>query len=350
MRLLRRRAATASARPLLEEIRRAVQARGSRPDRAADERLLELRHRAGLALLERPEPVPAVTSPAGGTADGLRTGAGSVPEVDADALTPWIVRTALDEQGCLLVRGLLDGAGAERLAADIDRAYAGRQRHADGEAAEDGWFQEFQPDPRFDLAFERAVMNSGGWAALWAADSPSALEDVLDAFEGCGLREVVASVLGEHPAISVNKCVLRRVQPDVFGESDPPDGAKPSAWHQDGAFMGPVKALNVWLALSRCGDVAPGMDIVPRRLGHMAETGTEGAAFPWSVSRAVAEREAGPGGIARPVFDPGDALLFDEMLLHSTAAEPDMPNARYAVESWFFAPSAFPGDYAPLAF
>ena len=29
--------------------------------------------------------------------------------------------------------------------------------------------------------------------------------------------------------------------------------------------MGDVRALNVWLSLSRCGDEAPGMDVVPRR-------------------------------------------------------------------------------------
>ena len=50
--------------------------------------------------------------------------------------------------------------------------------------------------------------------------------------------------------------------------------------------MGDVRALNVWLSLSHCGDEAPGMDIVPRRLDHIVPTGTEGANFNWSVSRA----------------------------------------------------------------
>ena len=113
--------------------------------------------------------------------------------------------------------------------------------------------------------------------------------------------------------------------------------------------MGEVNALNVWLSLSRCGDEAPGLDIVARRLDHVVPTGTEGAVFDWSASQAVAEEAAGDAGIARPIFEPGDALLFDELLLHATAAEPDMPNVRYAVESWFFGPSGFPPEYAPLA-
>ena len=65
---------------------------------------------------------------------------------------------------------------------------------------------------------------------------------------------------------------------------------------------------------------------------------------------ARAEEVSAEVGIVRPIFEPGDVLLFDELFLHSTAAEPDMPNPRYAVESWFFGPSGFPRQYAPLAF
>ena len=90
--------------------------------------------------------------------------------------------------------------------------------------------------------------------------------------------------------ISVQKCTLRRVDPDAG-----------RGWHQDGAFMGDVRALNVWLSLSRCGDEAPGMDIVPRRLDHIVPTGTEGAIFEWSVSPQVAEEAA--GDVGRPAPD-----------------------------------------------
>ena len=111
-----------------------------------------------------------------------------------------------------------------------------------------------------------------------------------------------------------------------------------------------MRALNVWLSLSRCGDVAPGLDIVPRRLDGIVPTGTEGAVFDWSASQAVAEEAAGEVGILRPIFEPGDVLLFDELFLHATAAEPEMQSMRYAVESWFFGPSSFPPKYVPLAF
>ena len=67
------------------------------------------------------------------------------------------------------------------------------------------------------------------------------------------------------------------------------------------------------------------------------------------ASRGEAIGRAAETPIVRPAFEAGDALLFDELLLHSTAADPSMTATRYAIESWFFGGSAFPGEYAPLA-
>ena len=61
-------------------------------------------------------------------------------------------------------------------------------------------------------------------------------------------------------------------------------------------------------------------------------------------------RRRGMLGIQRPIFEPGDALLFDELFLHQTAADPSMPNNRFAIESWFFGPSHYPDEYVPIAF
>jgi hypothetical protein len=152
------------------------------------------------------------------------------------------------------------------------------------------------------------------------------------------LPEVVGSYLGEPALISVHKTTLRKAEPAVAG-----------AWHQDGKFMGPVRSLNLWLSLSRCGDEAPGLDLVPRRLDQYLDTGTEGAQLDWTISDSVVARAAGEAGVVRPVFEPGDALLFDELFLHKTGSDPEMPHPRFAVENWFFGGSAFPSDYAPLA-
>ncbi len=149
---------------------------------------------------------------------------------------------------------------------------------------------------------------------------------------------MIAEYLGEPPAVSAQKSTLRKASPGT-----------PGAWHQDGRFLGEVRAMNVWLSLSHCGDTAPGLDLVPRRLEDFVATGTDGTFLETQVSAAVAEEAAGDAGILRPIFEPGDALLFDELFLHQTASDPSMPDDRYAIESWFFGPSSFPDGYVPLA-
>jgi hypothetical protein len=67
------------------------------------------------------------------------------------------------------------------------------------------------------------------------------------------------------------------------------------------------------------------------------------------LTRRRAREAAGDVEIVRPIFEPGDALFFDEMFLHQTGSDPSMPNPRFAIESWFFGATGFPADYAPLA-
>jgi len=331
--LLSRKTRDARAREeLFEEIVRLEALNRNERELERERRIVELRHLAGIALVERPERDPQHPIP---SFERL-PGDGTVPEVSAAELTPELARAGILRNGCLLVRGLVDAADCARLAGGIERALAARSAHAAGEPLGDGYFEPFHPQEGFQLAERGWVSDSGG---LWAADSPPMLVDVLDTLERAGLRDLISGYLGERPALSINKSVLRKVSPD--------SGA---AWHQDGAFLGEVRALNVWLSLSRCGDLAPGMDIVPRRFEEIVPTGTEGAIFNWSVAPEMAVEAAGETPIVRPIFEPGDVLLFDEMFLHQTAADPGMPNHRYAVETWCFGPSAFPGDYVPLAF
>ena len=113
--------------------------------------------------------------------------------------------------------------------------------------------------------------------------------------------------------------------------------------------MGQVRALNLWLSLSRCGDESPGLDIVPRRLDELVAAQTDEALLDYQVSQKMAEDAAGDKPIVRPIFEPGDALLFDDLFLHKTGSDPSMPKPRYAIENWFFGGSAFPETYAPIA-
>jgi hypothetical protein len=330
MKLLRRRTAPSEQelRERLAEAERDARAGG---DRDAERRVLELRHALGMRLLD----AAAGTAPRHPQPDdaALPPFDGGLPELAAADVTPELLRAAILRDGCLLVRGLVGRDAALGLAQGIDRAFAERERVASAP----GYYEEFRPHDRFGGAIEgRDWIKEGG--GVLAADSPLLSFATGELLRTAGVPELVGRYLGEPPLMSVHKTTLRKAEPAVAG-----------AWHQDGAFMGDVRSLNLWLSLSRCGDEAPGLDLVPRRLDSFVTSQTDEAVLSYQVSRRNAEEAAGDRGVLRPVFEPGDALFFDEMFLHQTASDPSMPNPRYAVECWFFGGSAFPGDYAPLA-
>lgn len=303
-------------------------------DPQIERQLRMARHRAGIDLIENapsdPQyPQPATTVPARGEQSRC-------PEASPEELTPEILRAAFLEAGCLLVRDVMDDDKATQLAADIDHSFEVRSSLSEGESDPEGFYDEMQPEEPFRIPEREWVEEGGG---VLAADSPRMLFDMLDTFERANLRTVIETYLGEKPAISAQKCTLRKATPDVAG-----------GWHQDGQFMGDVRSINVWLSLSRCGDVAPSMDVVPVRLNEFAELGGPGTYLDFQISDQTADKLAGDVGVVRPVFNPGDALLFDHLFLHQTGSDPAMPNARYAIESWFFGPSSYPENYVPIAF
>jgi hypothetical protein len=340
----RNKGGVAEARPELREAERLVRkgrrdeaiARLAAAERAErdpeiERRLRRLRNEAGVALRDAAAggaryPEPAASPPAGEW---------RVAEVDGADLTPELLRAAVLEYGCLLVRNLVDRDRAEALAEEIDRAFEVRAALEDGEADAEGYYDELQVEPPFFIVGRPWVGESGG---LFAGDSPRVMAEMMEAFEDSGIGRVMEGYLGERPVVSAEKCTLRKTTADL-----------PKAWHQDGKFMGDVRALNMWLALSRCGDVAPGLDLVPRRIEEIQESGGEGTIIDIEVTQARADELAGPGGVVRPIFEPGDALLFDHLFLHSTGSDPSMTETRYAIESWFFGPSSFPESYVPMA-
>jgi hypothetical protein len=252
-------------------------------------------------------------------------------DLDADTLA-----SAVTNRGCLLVRGLVGDAGTAQMVAAIDEAFRAcdAKQFKDVDEWPGSWFQPFRPQPGYPQPelFHRAwVRHAGG---VLAADSPPAFFTMVELFEAAGLREVITGYLGEQPAMAVDKVTLRR-------------------WHQDGSFLGSgIRTLNVWLALSDCGAGAPspGLDLVPKRFDSLLETGTDGAFFDWSIGHDLVVRESADAPIIRPSFRAGDALLFDELFVHRTALDPTNTLERYAIESWFFAASCYPGDSVPIIF
>jgi len=319
---------------LFGEIQRLSLLNRENRDPELERRILRLRHWAGARMLSEPALDPQLVEAGGKLPSTNGTG---LPEVDAQDLTAQLLRAGIEQNGCLLVRGLVDRSQAMRLADDIDRSFEARISQQQGGEAPAALYEEFEPDAPFEMLGERGWIQEGG--GVLAADSPKLAFDMLDTFERIGLRQVLTDYLGERPAISAQKCTLRKAEPQVTG-----------AWHQDGKFLGDVRAMNVWLSLSRCGDEAPGLDLVPRRLEGLVPAGTEGTWLSYQVSdETAAEAAGGVERIIRPIFEPGDVLLFDELFLHQTGSDPEMPKPRYAVESWFFGPSAFPDEYVPLA-
>jgi hypothetical protein len=318
---------------LFAEIARLTEADRANRDRETVRRLLRLRHRAGIRMLSGNGVRPDHAEP---DYEHLPE-AEVLPEFTPDQLTPEIIRAGILRDGCVLVRGLIDRGEALRFAKQIDRSFEEREQlHAGGAAAE-GYYEEFEPEPPMVVPpDQRTWIKSGG--GVLAVDAPLLAAEMLDMFEAAGIPRLVEGYLGERPLISVEKTTLRKADPAVSG-----------AWHQDGRFMGDVRALNLWLSLSRCGDESPGLDIVPRRLDDIVTTNTDEATIEIQVSQSKAEEAAGDTPIVRPIFEPGDALFFDDLFLHKTGSDPSMPKPRFAIESWFFGGSAFPSEYGPVA-
>jgi hypothetical protein len=319
---------------LSAEIERLADANRTSPDRRSERRLLALRHIAGMRSLDSSGPRPDFPEPD----DARLPEQGSLPEFSPEDVTPELVRAAILRDGFIVIRGLVDRDEALRFGQEIDRGFEEREKHLEGRPVEEGYYEEFVPGtPEFADALEvRPWIREGG--GVLAVDSPKLSAQMVDIFKRAGLPRLVEGYLGETPLISLQKTTLRKAEPSVAG-----------AWHQDGSFMGDVRALNLWLSLSRCGDEAPGLDMVPRRLDYLVTQQTEEAVLDIQVSQAMAEKAAGDRPVIRPIFEPGDALLFDDLFLHQTGSDPSMPKPRYAVENWFFGPSGFPVEYGPLA-
>ncbi len=296
--------------------------------------MTQLRHRA-FGALPRLAVDTAWPPPIPGPQPGLDE-SGPMPEIAAADLTVLAVRRAVHGSGSLIVRGLLDTATVEELREGIDLALGIVDGVEVVEKPPAPWYQPLPLPPEERVTLGRRWVKADGGVLL--ADSPRLQFTLLEAYRKAGLDHIAAGFLGERPSLSANKCTLRRV---ALG--------KLAGWHQDGAFLGTgIRALNIWLALSRCGDVAPGMDILPRRFEEVIETGTGGSYFDWAVGPSVVERFAAETPVVRPLFDPGDLCLFDEMLLHSTAIDDAMTDVRYAVEAWCFGPSAYPEGQVPV--
>jgi hypothetical protein len=262
-----------------------------------------------------------------------------LPEIRADELSALTLFSGIHHHGALIVRGLLDEPKALELANGVQRALDDCKRwhsneHSGGTSA---WYSRLALPDSCDLAPARLWVESAG--GVWTADSPRMLYELTEMLEKTNVIQAIAGYFGERPLLSVGKSTLRCV----------PSTMRTADWHQDGAFMGSdIRSVNLWLSLSHCGEDASGLEVLPKRLSHVLPTGTHGANFNWSVGPGMVDL-AGEGlSTVSPAFAPGDAMLFDHFFLHRTGLPAGMIKDRYAIESWFFAPSAYPQQQVPL--
>ena len=260
-----------------------------------------------------------------------------IPEIKARDMTVDTVAAGIQHHGSIIVRGLLDRATAEDIRQGIDAAFDSRVAvNGDPDQPGEPWYVPFRPDggSRKVSEMDRAYVSDAG--GLFAVDSPRTLYLYLEALRGVGFEEFLHEYFGERPALSAKKSTLRRTEPDAV-----------AGWHQDGSFLGDkTRSLNIWTAFTPCGVDAPGLDLFAERFDELVEMGGTDI-FDWSVSDETANHY-GMDKVVRPVFEPGDAILFDQLTLHRTAVDSAMDKRRYAIEMWFFAPTVFPLEQIPL--
>lgn len=307
-----------------------------RQDMPSERLLAECRY---LAYATEP-PKSEVTDPWADSMPDPFAGVDGIPEIAAHELdTPKLV-AGIRRHGALLVRGLLETDVAEQLAKGIRRAIDDCMdwHNRGGGEPVSPWYARLPLREDCALAADTRYWIEGA-GGVWTADSPRLLNEIIRLFEHSGVIDVIGGYFGERPMLTVGKSTLRCV-PASQGEAD---------WHQDGAFMGEdVRSVNLWLSLSHCGEDAAGLELVPRRLTRVLPTGTHGANFGWSVGPGMVQEAAEGMATVSPRFAPGDALLFDHLFLHRTGVPAGISKDRYAIESWFFAPSAYPAQQVPL--
>lgn len=294
-------------------------------------RLVDLRHEAVAAM----EPGPGRSPWPPAYDDPFPDVSGRLPEVAAPELTTEVLGGAVAHHGALIVRRLFDD---DRVARGLQTIRTAQRAAAatSGRALGDEWFRPFPKCERDDNILRRMVQDKGG---TWLADSPAATAHFLDELAAVGAVGAIAGHFGERPAFSLQKSTMR--------ESPPKE--EMTGWHQDGSFLGgDVRTMNVWVSFTRCGGdhPAPGLEVVPRRVGELLPTmRLWGAA---AISFDLIEELATDTPVVRPAFEPGDALMFDERFVHRTFLDGSMTEVRYALECWFFAPSHHAESYLPL--
>jgi hypothetical protein len=331
---------TAQSESSLEEIVRLTELARRDGDPEIEATIVQRRHRLGQRLLDTARPRGAPPLRPQDLVDLFESSHGRPPEIDHRLLDVDVLRSALSHHGCLLVHNFFPEPTIERLRADVDAVAEGFDRWIGdtGRPVTPSRFVPFEA-PDAQLPFEYRGW-CGALGTYYAGDSPRGFLDLIDAFDAAGLPALLTDYMREPVLLALEKSALRKVPKDV-----------PSAWHQDGMRFGvDVGLVNVWVALSPCGTDAPTLGIVPSRPKEILPLDSD-SLIEWEIDPTALAAFAGDLPLLELELEPGDAVIFDEMLVHATIVHPAMTKRRYDADAWFFPVSAFPSDlYIPLAY
>lgn len=293
--------------------------------------LVQLRGEAGVALVENSRSVPAPCVTAADAVEGFPL------SIAPRELSPAAIRKGIASNGCIHVPGFFDAAQTTQLQAAVRQSLEALADAEQERLTRAGpWYEYYVPKVTpASAALKDRFSNRFG--SLRVCDTPRGMATWLHVAKESGLLQVIEGYLASRPILTTFKTTFREATP----------GPEHKVWHQDGAFMGPVRTLNVWVALTKCGRDAPGLEFIPERM-DILKTGTDDAVFDWSVAPSVVSDNFADRVIC-PEYEAGDMLLFDERLLHRTYITPEMTSPRHAIESWFFHPAAYPEEFAVFA-
>ena len=270
-----------------------------------------------------------------------------LPEIDASNLSVDLIKKSIASSGGLIVRNFASRGECTDLHFEISQALEEYRELSQGRVQKSDCKYVSRPEfvPGEKKQFPTDNCDQGiATGSIWAVDIPELALQLINFYKHKGVDKLLRQYFDEPAVLSVKKWLLRCIAPNNGAEA---------GWHQDGRFMGEsIRSLNLWLALSECGAKAdaPGIEFVMDQSRIIYETGTDGAAFDWTVGQGLIDKLHGDKCIVRPRFSPGDAIIFDHYNLHRTAYGSSDSACRYAIETWFFAASRAPQNQHPLVF
>ena len=154
------------------------------------------------------------------------------------------------------------------------------------------------------------------------------------------VAELVNVRLGGQMSCDLDQCWLRR----QYAPSRRPAGHSAHSWHQDGALGFDFNAtgsgdkgltreallqmLTVWVALTACGEDAPGLELTPVHPARLLKVK--------ELQEFTLQRSSGQSDAWSPVMKPGDALVIESSTLHRTYVRSQMMKDRTSIEVRLF--------------